>query len=171
MNETWRPRIREVPALPARRPTRKPTAMDHIRARELLLRIERGEDEVTAFWSIASDPGIGFSRFRGVTERPPEMVLRRKMAALLARTVPQVIDAARDLALGKLAALSDDAVAAVRETVAGEVTDGRVARVRLDSARTILASIGICDGRSTLVATQVNIPGPGRTLDDLVGGD
>jgi hypothetical protein len=140
-----------------RRPRRRPTTLDHVRTREFLARLDRGEDEVTAFWEVASHPGYGFARYRGVSERPDEIVLRRKMASLLARTVPHLLGTARDLALGRLAALSDDAVTAVKETLTGEVEDGRMARARLDAAKTVLGSLGIGERAAPFVATQVNL--------------
>lgn len=145
--------------------------MDYVRARELMARIDRGESEIDAYWAVASDPGIGFSRYRGATERPAEIVLRRKLAALLERTVPHVVESARNFALAKLAGLSDDAVRAVEETITGQITDGRIARARLDGAKTVLGSLGIGERAAPMVATQVNFESPApraRTLADLV---
>lgn len=147
-------------AAPAvRRPRRKATTMDGVRLKAFLQKLAAGEDETNAFWAVASDPAIGFSRFRGVTERPSEVVLRRKMASLLARTVPETIGVARDLALAQLAGLSEDALRAVQETVVGDFEDGRAARVRLDAAKSILGSLGISDRPAPVIATQVNVGG------------
>jgi hypothetical protein len=155
MTTQWTP-VRD--AKPAR-PRRRPTTMDHVRTREFLARIERGEDETAAFWAVASDPAIGFSRLRGLTERPPEIVLRKKLAALLERTVPEVVRGARDVALAKLSHLGDDAVRAVQETLVGDFEDGRAARVRLDAAKAVLQSLGIGERAAPLVATQINVGG------------
>lgn len=133
----------EPPLALAPAKSRRATTMDRVRVRAFVRRLEEGDDEVDAFWKIASDPGTGLSRYRGTTERPPEIVLRRKLAALLQRTAPGLIEAAKDVALAKLSGLSEDAVRAVQEVVTGDFGDAGAARTRLDAARIILASIGI----------------------------
>jgi hypothetical protein len=158
--------------------------MDHVRVREWARRLEAGEDELDAFWTVASSPSCGLSRFRAQPVRPAPIVLRRKLAALLTRTVPQVVDAARDVALARLAGLSDDAVRAVAEVVTGDFQDGGVARARLDAARVILGSIGLReqpqaaasasltvslgDGLRALRRTDVQVSDPG---DDSLASD
>lgn len=144
-----------VANLPRKR--RRATTADKIRAAEVLRRIDAGETDTAAFWSVASDPAIGFSRFRGATARPPEIVLRTKLVALLQRAVPELVGAARDVAVGRLAGLADDAVRAVAEVTTGDCGDARLARARLDGARTVLAAIGISDRGSMTIATQVNV--------------
>jgi hypothetical protein len=134
--------------------------MDRVRVRELLRRLEAGEDEVDAFWRVASDPKTGYARFRGGTERPPEIVLTRKLASLLERTAPELVAAARDVARAKLAGMGDDAVRAVYEIVVGDIADGRIARARLDAAQTVLQALGIGERAGMTVATQINV-GPG----------
>lgn len=130
--------------------------MDRLRVRQFARRLETGEDEIAAFWAVASDPGTGYSRFRGATERPPEIVLRRKLASLLARVAPDLVDRARDLALIRLGELSDDAVRAISEVVTGDFADGHVARARLDAARVILGSIGVHE-QSPAASAQANV--------------
>jgi hypothetical protein len=134
--------------------------MDRLRVRELLRRLDAGESELDAFWAVASDPKTGFARFRGLTERPSEIVLMRKYAALLERAAPELVTAARDLALSKLSGLGDDAVRAVQEVVSGDIADGRIARARLDAAKSILASLGIGERSGVTIATQVNVSSP-----------
>lgn len=131
--------------------------MDRVRVQQFAQRVEAGEDELDAFWAIASDPGYGFSRYRGETERPPEVVLRTKLAALLERGAPEAVAAARDHALVRLAALSDEALAAVVEVLTGECADARAARARLDAAKTVLGSLGIGERGGITVATQINV--------------
>ena len=130
--------------------------MDRLRVRKFAQRLEAGEDEVDAFWAVASDPGIGYSRLRGDDERPPEIVLRRKLASLLARVAPDLVDRARDLALVRLGGLSDDALRAVGEVVTGDFSDGQVARARLEAARVILGSIGVRE-KAPAATAQANV--------------
>ncbi len=139
------------------RPRRKATHMDVRRVEEFARRVAAGEEELDAFWSVASDPQYGLSRFRGSTERPPPEVLRRKLSALLERGAPEAVAAARDLALVRLARLSDDALAAVVEVLTGECSDARAARARLDAAKTVLGSLGIGERAGVTIATQVNV--------------
>jgi hypothetical protein len=144
-----------IPFLP--RLSRRPTTMDRVRVRALVRRLEEGEDEVEAFWKVASDPAIGFSRFRGGAERPAELVLRRKLAALLERTAPALLAAAKDVAVSRLASMADSAVAAVDEVVTGQFADGSHARARLDGARIVLAALGIRDQGGASVSATVNV--------------
>lgn len=140
---------------PLHRAPRRPTTMDRVRARKLLERLSEGEDELEAFWAIASDSGIGLSRYRGVTELPPEKVLRRKMASLLQRAVPEIVERAKEIALGRLGVLSADAVNAVGEVVTGEFEDGSAARARLDAARVILGAIGVREPAGSTATANV----------------
>jgi hypothetical protein len=146
--------------------------MDRLRVRALLRRWDAGEDELHAFWAVVSDPGIGLQRYRGATERPPELTLRRKLGALLERTAPGLVERARDVALSKLAAMSEDALCAVHEVVTGDLTDPGVARARLDAARTILGSLGISERATSapVQAVQVNVgagPSPYDVADAI----
>ena len=77
------------------------------------------------------------------------------LTALLERAAPDAVAAARDLALVRLAGLSDDALAALMEVLTGECADGRAARARLDAAKTVLGSIGIGERAGITIATQV----------------
>jgi hypothetical protein len=131
--------------------------MDHVRVREWARRLEAGDDELDAFWSVVSSPDSGFVRYRGSRDRPAPIVLRRKLAALLSRTVPRVVDAARDIALARLAGLSDDAVRAVAEVVTGDFRDGGVARARLDAARVILSSIGVREQAAASASASLTV--------------
>lgn len=131
--------------------------MDHVRVREWARRLEAGEDELDAFWSVASSQACGLARFRSNPTRPSPIVLRRKLAALLNRTVPQVVDAAKDMALARIAGLSDDAVRAVAEVVTGDFADGGVARARLEAARVILGSIGIREQPQVTASANVTL--------------
>lgn len=140
-----------------RRGPRKATVMDRVRVRAFVQRLEAGEDELGAFWAVISDAGTGMQRFRGGTERPSEIVLRRKLAAMLERTAPGLLSVARDVALAKLAGLSDEALLAVQEVVTGDFADGGHARARLESARVILASLGIREQASAAASATVNV--------------
>ncbi len=140
-----------------RRPHRKATAMDRVRVGKFVERVEAGEEELDAFWAVASDAGYGLSRYRDAPERPSDAVLRHKLTALLERAAPEAVAAARDLALVRLAGLSDAALAALMEVLTGECADGRAARARLDAAKTVLGSIGIGERAGITIATQVNI--------------
>ena len=131
--------------------------MDHVRVREWAQRLEAGEDELDAFWLVASSGSTGYARYRGVDVRPAPIVLRRKLASLLNRTVPHVVDAAKDVALARIAGLSDDAIRAVSEVVTGDFTDGGVARARLDAARVILGSIGIREQAPATATANVTL--------------
>jgi len=148
--------------LPARtnalvpRGTRRPTILDRVRVREFAKRLEAGEDEVEAFWAIASSPRSGYVRYRDVATRPPELVLRRKLAALLQRVTPGLVDAAKDVALTRLVGLSDDALRAVEEVVTGHFGDGGHARARLEAARIILSSLGIRE-QAPQATAQANV--------------
>jgi hypothetical protein len=132
--------------------TRRASAADRLRVRRFAEALASGTDEVEAFWRVASDPRTGYVRFRGATARPSEVTLRRKLAALLARTVPALVDQERDRALARLAGLSDSAIEAVSLVVRGKVTDAQVARARTDAARLILAGIGIEERKATATA-------------------
>lgn len=133
--------------------TRRATTMDRVRVRAFARRLEAGEDELDAFWAVASDPGTGLARFRGAAERPAPIILRRKLAALLQRVAPQLVEAAKDIALARLSGLSDDAIRAVAEVVTGDFQDGGTARARLDAARIILGSIGVREQASATSAS------------------
>lgn len=148
--------------------SRRATTMDRVRVRAFVRRLEAGEDEVDAFWAIASDPGTGMARYREATQRPPEIVLRRKLASLLERTAPGLLSAAKDTAVSRLAGMSDDALAAVRETVTGDFQDASHARARLDAARTILAALGIREQAPAAAASAtVNLVSLGDGLRAL----
>ena len=144
----------QIPFTP--RKSRRATTMDRVRTRAFVRRLERGEDEVDAFWAVASDPGTGLARFRGKTERPPEVVLRRKLASLLERTAPGLLAAAKDTAVARLAEFSEDAVRAVQEVVTGDFADAGHARARLDAARVILAALGIRE-QAPAASAQANV--------------
>lgn len=164
----------EAPLLPAfaghpaplARTRRRATVMDRARARALVARIEAGEDDLDAFWAVASDPKIGLQRYRGAKERPEPIVLMRKLAALLERAAPELVATARDTALTRLAGLGDDAVRAVQEVATGDIADGRIARARLDAAKTILGALGIGDRPPPVIATQVNVSTPIRGVPE-----
>lgn len=157
MDETLLPVPRPAtPLPPAVRSRRKATTMDGVRVRRFLDLVEQGVPEIDAFWQVASDPAVGLSRHRGATERPSELLLRRKLAALLERTAPKLVADARNVALAGLAGLSADALLALAETVTGDFEDARAARARLDAAKTVLASLGIGE-RGMTIATQVNV--------------
>lgn len=141
----------------ARVKRRRATTMDKVRVAEFVRRVAAGEDEVEAFWGIASSPGMGYADYRSGTPRPAEIVLRRKLAALLERAAPDVAAAARNFALVRLAGLSEPAIEALNEAVRGEAGDGHLARSRTDAARVILASLGLGDRSGLTVATQVNL--------------
>lgn len=140
----------------APRKSRRATTMDRVRVRAFVRRLEAGEDEVAAFWAVASNPATGLQRYRGQTERPPEVVLRRKLAALLERTAPGLLAAAKDVAVTRLADLSEDATRAVREVVTGDFADAGHARARLDAARVIFNAIGIKE-QGAGAAAQANV--------------
>ncbi|MCG3134757.1 MAG: hypothetical protein HMLKMBBP_02118 [Planctomycetes bacterium] len=144
--------------IPRRLRVRTASALDRVRVNELLRRMEAGEGELDAFWAVVTSEDLGYCGFIGRTDRPRAVSLRRKLAALLERTQPGLVAEARNLALARLARLSDEALLAVSEVVGGSEPDARMARARLDAAKTILASLGIADrGGGVTVATQVNV--------------
>ena len=157
---------------PRRRPARA-TVMDRLRVREFAKRLAAGESDLDAFWHVASDTGVGYSRLRGAPRRPPEIVLRRKLAALVERAAPDLVAAARDVAMAQLAGMGDEAARAVREALTGECTEAQGARTRLEAARIVLGSIGVSDRASTGGASadvrnaiQVNVASPSAPRDE-----
>lgn len=146
----------DLAALPLHRKPRKATNMDRIRVREFVKLVRQGESEIDAFWHVASHQHYGFSRLRGKAERPAEIKLYRKLASLLRRAAPELLEDARDLATVRLSGLSDPAVQAVGEVVTGDFTDGSSARARLDAARVILGSLGVKD-QAAAAAAQANV--------------
>lgn len=169
MNEDVSTSVQTAGLPQVRRPRRTATTMDRLRTREFLRLVEEGKPELDAFWQVASDPRIGFSRFRGATESPGEVVLTRKLAAMLDRTAPTLVLNARQIALAKLAGLGEPAVRAVQEIVDGEGVDERMARARLDAAKTILGALGIGERGGLTVATQINV-GDKRLRGDVPEG-
>ena len=130
--------------------------MDRLRVREFVKLVRQGESEIDAFWKVASHEGFGFSRLRGKAERPAEIKLMRKLASLLRRAAPELLEDARDLATVRLSGLSEPAVQAVGEIVTGDFTDGSSARARLDAARVVLGSLGVRD-QAAQAAAQANV--------------
>jgi hypothetical protein len=160
-------RAAEIATLAPRR-VRRASTVDHARVREFANRLEAGEDEVEAFWCVASDRRTGYARFRGSTVRPPETTLRRKLSALLARTVPGVVELVRNVSLARLAGLGDDAADAVGKIVRGEVTNPHVARARLDAARLILASVGVSERGSSVTVNNANVQNQLTVIDSIL---
>lgn len=131
--------------------------MDRVRVMAFVRRLERGEDEVDAFWAVASDPKTGFSRYRDTPQRPTEVELRRKLAALLTRVAPDVVARSREIAMVRLSALSEPALDAVAEVVTGDFSDGQAARARLDAARIIFGSLGIREQGAAAASAQASV--------------
>lgn len=160
------PQAHVVP--PARRRHRTASALDRVRVDEVLRRIESGEGELDAFWAVVTSEDLGYRGFIGRTERPRAVGLKRKLAALLERAQPGLVAEARAMALARLSRLSDEALLAVSEVVGGTEPDARMARARLDAAKTILQSLGIGERSGVVVATQVNVTS--RGLDRVPDG-
>jgi hypothetical protein len=142
----------------APRTTRRASNTDRLRVAEIARRLQEGESQLSAAWIVFSDPKIGLPRWRGLTQRPSDVAIIRKLAALLARTAPEVVATARDLAMARLAGVSEDAVRAVEEGVAGDFEDSQTARTRVDSARLILGALGVTERAGGMsVRNQVTV--------------
>jgi hypothetical protein len=150
---------RVAPLVP--REPRKANDLDRLRVADYARRLDAGEDEFAAAWATLSDPKLGIARWRGApaAARPSDVALARKIAALLRRAVPDVVERARDVTLARVAALSDKAVVTIDEVTSGNFEDPARARVQLDGAKTVIESLGI-GLRGTAAATanvQVNV--------------
>jgi hypothetical protein len=142
--------------------------MDRLRVQEFAKRVAAGEDPLEAFWRVASDPGVGYARLRGATQRPPEVMLRKKLQSLVERAAPDVAAAARGVALVQLSGMGGEATRAVQEVLNGECTEAQGARTRLEAARIVLGSIGVPERAAppNLQAVQVNVEAPHSREDD-----
>jgi hypothetical protein len=146
----------------APREPRRATSRDKLRVAEFARRLDQGEDELTAGWRTLADPKLGIARWRGAadSERPSDVALARKVAALLRRGVPELLEQARDVTLARVAGLGDKALRTLDEVTSGDFADPARARVQLDGARTVMEALGVAGRGSTATATtnvQVNV--------------
>lgn len=160
---------REVAPL-APRECRRPSQWDRLRVAAIARRIDEGENDLDAAWSVLSDPRLGIPRWRGLpaSSRPSDVTLARKLAALLKRAAPAVLQHARDVTAAQVSALAHGAVETLAEVTSGDFDDPARARVRLDGARTVFEAVGLT-GRAaqTNQSTTVNVLSLGDGLRAL----
>ncbi len=151
-------RVAERVAPLAPKEPRKANQLDKLRVAEIARRIDAGEDELAAGWAVLSDPKLGIARWRGApaSERPHDVALARKVAALLRRAVPALLEQARDVTLARVAGLSDKAVRTLDEVASGDFDDPARARVQLDGAKALIEALGI-GGRAGGVSSTTNV--------------
>jgi hypothetical protein len=141
-------------------PSRHASPLDRLRVAEFARRLQEGEDEIAAAWSVLADPRIGIARWRGApaTHRPSDETIAGKLTALLRRALPELLERTRDVTVLRIASLSQKAIQVLEEVTAGEFRDAARARVQLDGARAILESGRLLRDRggAPFVAVQVN---------------
>jgi len=155
----------DVAALAPAAPRRASRA-DVLRCSDLAKLLDEGTEPLAAFWLVASHPRTGYACWRGSTRRPDDHTLRMRLASLLARAAPLVVEEARASALNRLASLGAESVGTVRDVMRGKAGRADRARTRLDAARTVLDAVGV-GGRSggVTVATQINV---GASIADKI---
>jgi hypothetical protein len=143
--------------LPVVKATRRPGPKDSLRIFEVeRLRREQKMTIADAMWAVVGqDERLRYRRFIDVP-RPRDATLISKYSALLARTSPELMIKAKQVAQAVLAGAAESAASKVAALATGddEIADAHKARVRLDAGRTVLEAAGIAGRGNTNV--QVN---------------
>lgn len=134
---------------------RKATARDLLRVAEYQRLLEEGVDPFTATWRALSDERLGISRWRGApaSARPSDAALAKRIAGLLRRARPELLEQTHDSAILRIAGLWEKAVLTLEETASGNFEDAAKARVQLEAGKVVLEALGIGARAATANAT------------------